>query len=92
VRRLRPELWRQKNWLLHHDNAPSHTSFSPENFLPKTIRLSSATHPTFLFSRLKDRHSDTIEVIEAESQAVLNTLTEHDFHDAIKNRQQRWEL
>jgi hypothetical protein len=24
-------------------------------------------------------------VIEAESQAVLNALTEHDFHDAFKN-------
>jgi hypothetical protein len=23
VRRLRPELCRQKNWLLHHDSAPS---------------------------------------------------------------------
>jgi hypothetical protein len=23
VRRLRSELWRQKNWLLHHVNAPS---------------------------------------------------------------------
>jgi hypothetical protein len=21
VRRLRPELWRQEDWLLHHDNA-----------------------------------------------------------------------
>jgi hypothetical protein len=28
VRRLLPELWRQKKWLLHHDNAP----FSPGNF------------------------------------------------------------
>jgi hypothetical protein len=27
----------------------------------------------------------TIEVIEAESQAVLNALTEHDFQDAFKN-------
>jgi hypothetical protein len=27
VRRLRPELWQQKNWLLHDDNASSHTSF-----------------------------------------------------------------
>jgi hypothetical protein len=26
----------------------------------------------------------TIEVIEAESHAVLNTLTEHDFQDAFK--------
>jgi hypothetical protein len=27
----------------------------------------------------------TTKVIEAESQAVLNTLTEHDFEDAFKN-------
>jgi hypothetical protein len=33
---------------------------------------------------LKDRHFDTTEVIGAESQAVLNTLTEHDFQDAFK--------
>jgi hypothetical protein len=48
-------------------------------------------HPPYfsLFPRLKiklkGRHFDTIEVIEAESQAVLNTLTEHDFRDACKN-------
>jgi hypothetical protein len=29
VQRLRSELWRLKIWLLHHDNAPYHTSFSP---------------------------------------------------------------
>jgi hypothetical protein len=43
----------------------------------------------FLFPRLhiklKGRHFDTVEVIEAESQAVLNTLTEHGFQDAFKN-------
>jgi hypothetical protein len=33
----------------------------------------------------KDRHFDTIGVIEGESQAVLNTFTEHDFQDAFKN-------
>jgi hypothetical protein len=27
VRRLRIELWRQKNWLLHHVTAPSHFFF-----------------------------------------------------------------
>jgi hypothetical protein len=27
VQRLCPELWPQKNWLLHHDNAPSHAFF-----------------------------------------------------------------
>jgi hypothetical protein len=34
---------------------------------------------------------DTIEVIEAESQAVLNTLTEHDFQDAFKKWQKHRE-
>jgi hypothetical protein len=27
VRRLHPELWRQKRWLLHYGNAPPHISF-----------------------------------------------------------------
>jgi hypothetical protein len=36
VRRLRPELWRQTNWLLLHDNAPSHTSLFTREFLTKT--------------------------------------------------------
>jgi hypothetical protein len=30
-------------------------------------------------------------VIEAESQAVLNTLTEHDFQDAFRKGQKRWD-
>jgi hypothetical protein len=34
--------------------------------------------------KLKGRHFDTIEVMEAELQAVLNTFTEHDFQDAFK--------
>jgi hypothetical protein len=34
--------------------------------------------------KLKGCHFDTIEVIEAESQAVLHTLTEHYFQNAFK--------
>jgi hypothetical protein len=34
---------------------------------------------------MKGRHFDTTEVIEAESQSVLNTLTEHDFQGAFRN-------
>jgi hypothetical protein len=34
--------------------------------------------------KLKGRHFDTIEVKEGQTQAVLNTLTEHDFQDALK--------
>jgi hypothetical protein len=50
---------------------------------------------TFLFPqlklKLKGRCFDAIEVIEAELQAVLNTLTEHDFQDAFKKLRKRWE-
>jgi hypothetical protein len=35
--------------------------------------------------KLKARHFDTTELIEAESLTVLNTLTEHHFRDAFKN-------
>jgi hypothetical protein len=96
VRRFLPELWWRKNWLSYHDNAPSHTSsFTREFFLPRTTWLSSPTHPIFLFPRfeikLKGRHFDTTEVAEAESQTVLNTLTEQDFQVAFKKWQKRWE-
>jgi hypothetical protein len=37
--------------------------------------------------KLKGRHFDTTEAIEAELQAVLNTLTEHDVKDAFKKWQ-----
>jgi transposase len=104
VQRLRPELWRQRNWLLHHDNAPSHTSLFTREFLT-TNNITVVPHPSYspdlapcdfsLFPRLKiklkGRHFDTIDVMEAESQAVLNTLTEHDFQDAFEKWQKRWE-
>jgi hypothetical protein len=35
--------------------------------------------------KLKGRHFDTIQMMETESQAVLNTLAEHDFQDAFQN-------
>jgi hypothetical protein len=47
VRRLLPELWRQKNWLFRH-NTPSHTFFSPWNFWPKQHDCHSS--PILLFS------------------------------------------
>jgi hypothetical protein len=35
--------------------------------------------------KLKGRHFVTSQVMEAESQEVLNILTENDFQDAFKN-------
>jgi hypothetical protein len=41
--------------------------------------------------KLKDRNFQTTEVIEAKSQAALNTFTGQDFQDAFKKWQKHWE-
>jgi hypothetical protein len=33
VRQKRPELWHNQNWLLHHDNKPTHTSLKTTEFV-----------------------------------------------------------
>jgi hypothetical protein len=40
--------------------------------------------------KLKGRDFDIAEVIGAESQAVQNTLTEHNFMNALKIWQEHW--
>jgi histone-lysine N-methyltransferase SETMAR len=87
VQRICPKLWQQRNWLLHDDNTPSHTSFFTREFFAKN----KMTVVSQLKIKLKGHRFDTIEVIEAESQAVPNTLTEHDFQDALKKWQKHWE-
>jgi hypothetical protein len=80
------ELWREQTWLLHHDNAPSHTSVLTQQFLAK-YGMAVIPHPPyspylspfdlFLFSKMKlkpkGRRFDTIEEIQTESQRVLDT-------------------
>jgi hypothetical protein len=46
------------------------------------LELGYLLHPR-LWLKLKGRHFDTIVVFEVESQAVLNTLTEHDPHRTL---------
>jgi len=42
VRRKQPEKWRDGNWILHHNNAPAHTSHLVQQFLAKQHRLVAA--------------------------------------------------
>jgi hypothetical protein len=48
VRRLRPELWRRKNWLLHHENSPSHTSSVTRELLTENKETIVPAQPTVL--------------------------------------------
>jgi hypothetical protein len=47
IRRKRPELWRRKNWLLLHDNAPTHCSVLVQDELPKQ-QVTILPHPLYL--------------------------------------------
>jgi hypothetical protein len=42
--KTQPRIWQRKNWLFHHDNAPSHTSFFTMEFLIKK-NMAVAPHP-----------------------------------------------
>ncbi|UYV69042.1 DAAM2 [Cordylochernes scorpioides] len=62
IRQKRPDLWKNKNWLLHHDNAPAHTSLLVREFLAKNNTLMMPQQPYspdlapcdfFLFPKLK---------------------------------------
>jgi hypothetical protein len=86
-----PQIWRQKNWMWHHENSLPYTSLSSREFFTKS---NTNIKPLTLLSSVSligGLHFDTIELIEAESQAALNTLTENDFQDAFIQWQKRWE-
>ena len=94
----RPELWRNGNWVLQHDNAPAHNALKTREFLRGTNTI-VAPHPPyspdlaprdfFLFPKVKfkleGRSFDTVEEIQRESQILLDTLTERDFQGAFQD-------
>ena len=47
VRRKRPEMWKNRDWLLHHNNAPAHTSLVVRAFLTKN-NMTTVPHPVYL--------------------------------------------
>jgi hypothetical protein len=46
VRHKWPEMWKNGDWLLHHDNVPAHTSLFVRVFLTKNNMTTVATIPT----------------------------------------------
>ena len=87
VRCKRSEMWKNGDWLLHHDNAPAYTSLVVKESRQKikwSLFPSLPTHltwPPALFTcslkwkfRLKGRPFVSTEEIQAESQQVLYTL------------------
>jgi len=46
VRRKQPEMWKNGDWLLHHDNAPAHISLVVREFLTKND-MTTVPHPVY---------------------------------------------
>jgi hypothetical protein len=55
VQILHPDLWQQKNWLLHHYDPPSHTSFFTMEFLTKSNMTVISHPPSFSVSLIVDK-------------------------------------
>ncbi|CAL1685256.1 unnamed protein product [Lasius platythorax] len=99
----RPEMWNNGNWLLHHDNAPTHTAQETQYFLTDN-NISVVRHPPnspdlapcdfFLFPKIKkelNKHSKTRRKFVTVSEEVLRSLRPTDFQEAFKEWQKRWD-
>ena len=97
IRKKRPELWKEKSWVLHQDNAPAHTALSVKTFLAK-YNIPVLDHPPYspdlapchfyLFPKvkcaLKGTRFETVEAVKEKSGRVMNEVTEEDFQDCFK--------
>ncbi|UYV76922.1 MIB1 [Cordylochernes scorpioides] len=98
----RPERWQNNDWILHVDNARSHTAHVVLQFLAKhsTIHIPHppyspdlAPNDFFLYSilkmKLKGRKFDNVDMIQAESKATLRNLSKSDFISCFDNWKKR---
>ncbi|UYV83122.1 hypothetical protein LAZ67_22002308 [Cordylochernes scorpioides] len=87
IRQKRPDLWKNKNWLLHHDNAPAHTSLLVRDVLAKNNTLMMPQPPYspdlapcdfLLFPKLKrpmkGRRYATLDEIKTASKEELKKI------------------
>lgn len=92
IKEKRPELWKDKSWILHHDSAPTHFRSSVKRFLAK-YSIPVLDHPPYspdlapcnfyLFSKvksaLKGTRFESVEAVKEKAARVLKELTEEDF-------------
>ncbi|CAI6376783.1 unnamed protein product [Macrosiphum euphorbiae] len=103
IRKKRPDLWKNNSWLLHHDNAPAHSSLLVRNFLAKNNTVVMPQPPYspdmapcdfFLFPKLKrpmkGRRFSSIEEIKAESLRVLKDMPKSEYQECFEDWKKRW--
>jgi len=104
VRRKRPQLWTSGDWLLHHDNAPAHSSNLVQQYLTKhqVVQLRQPPYspdvapcdfwlfPT-LKMPLKGHRFDDKETVETNATKALKAIPKTDFQDCFRKWKHRWE-
>jgi hypothetical protein len=103
VHRVRPDLQGDNGWILHQDNAPSHTALIVCEFLACNL-ITVMDHPPyspnlapcdfFFFPKCKlvlcGRHLGDMATITAESTMLLKGLKEEDFQECFNQQKRRW--
>ncbi|UYV72461.1 hypothetical protein LAZ67_9003248 [Cordylochernes scorpioides] len=102
IHQKRPDLWTNKNWLLHHDNAPAHTSLLVRVFLAKTNTRMMPQPPYspdlapcdfLLFPKLKrpmkGRRYATLDEIKKASKEELKKILKNDFLECFEDWKNR---
>ena len=93
-----------KSFIIHHDNAPCHTSLLVGQFLSNK-NTAVCPHPPYspnlapchfwLFLKVKittkGKRFESIQDIEAATTAQLKTLTKEDFQNCFRKWQERWD-
>ncbi|UYV69087.1 hypothetical protein LAZ67_6002340 [Cordylochernes scorpioides] len=103
IRQKRRDLWKNKNWLLHHDNAPAHISLLVRDFLAKNNTLMMPQPPYspdlapcdfFLFPKLKRPMKRqcyaTLDEIKTASKEELKKILKKDFLKCFEDWKNCW--
>jgi len=103
VRQKRLEKRRDGNWILHHDNAPAHTSHLVQQFLPThgTAQLQQPPYSPdlapcdfFLIPRLKKvlkgYRFEAMEDIKQNLTKTLSDIPKEEFTKCFQQWQKRW--
>ncbi|CAH2104125.1 unnamed protein product [Euphydryas editha] len=102
VFRVRPKL-AKGGWILHHDNAPAHSSLVAQEFLAKKGIL-TLPHPPYspdpsrcdfflcpkMKSHLKGTHHGGVQEVQKAVNVVLNGLTSEDYQGCFQSWEKRW--
>ncbi|UYV83394.1 hypothetical protein LAZ67_23000867 [Cordylochernes scorpioides] len=103
IRQKRPEQWRSKSWILHHDNAPAHTAVKISKFLQDNSISVFPQRPyspdlgpcNFFLSgklkkKLKGRKFHSIEEIKVESKKAMKAIPKTDYKRCFADWKKRW--